>query len=368
MARKRITNAEGASMDSLMDTLTNVVGILVIVLILAQLNASRQVKRILSDLPPATEAELRQVQAGLQASQKELELTEAEVKSRRAQASVTAANQAAARAEAERLRGELKRARQNEPDLQSLLASLRDQERKLQDTRKAVDGLMAEREKLEAQLASTPENKGPGPKMVRIPAAKPLPENGRIERFFVTRNRVHYLENLQAVAAIEREIVQARRELERDVIRDKGKPPRVIYDQQKIVDRFASRAPKPRDVEVSVPANRPWTRLYVLFKPRVDAGEDGEKAGLATSRFQNLLRGFGGNTIVYFHVTPDSFETYLALREWVERRNLSAGWDIQSRAEFRHTMQEIEVNRLEEPPKPVPSASPSIPAPKKTLD
>ena len=34
MARKRITNAEGASMDSLMDTLTNVVGILVIVLIL----------------------------------------------------------------------------------------------------------------------------------------------------------------------------------------------------------------------------------------------------------------------------------------------------------------------------------------------
>ena len=179
---------------------------------------------------------------------------------------------------------------------------------------------------------------------------------------------MYYLENLQAVAAIEREITQARRELERDVIRDKGKPARVIHDQQKIVDRFVSRAPKPRDAEVTVPANRPWTRLFVLFKPREGAGEEGDQAVLPSSRFQNLLRGFGGTTIVYFHVTPDSFDTYLSLREWVDRRNLAAGWDIQSRAEFRHTLQDIEVNRLEDPPKPTPGATPGIPAPKKTLD
>ena len=57
--------------------------------------------------------------------------------------------------------------------------------------------------------------------MVRIPASRPLPENGRIERFFVTRQRVYHLDSLNTIAAIEREITQLERQVSRNDNRDR---------------------------------------------------------------------------------------------------------------------------------------------------
>ncbi len=56
MGRRRRKDS-GASLDSLLDTMTNVVGILVIVLIVTQLGVGDAVKRISANLPDISEAE-----------------------------------------------------------------------------------------------------------------------------------------------------------------------------------------------------------------------------------------------------------------------------------------------------------------------
>ena len=62
MAKK--SSSSGGSelnLDSLMDAVTNVVGVLMIVFVVMALNTARVVQKILSDLPPVTEEEHKQM-------------------------------------------------------------------------------------------------------------------------------------------------------------------------------------------------------------------------------------------------------------------------------------------------------------------
>ena len=58
MARRRHDNATELPFVALMDTMTNVVGVLTIVLVMAGISIAHAVKKILTDLPPATAAQL----------------------------------------------------------------------------------------------------------------------------------------------------------------------------------------------------------------------------------------------------------------------------------------------------------------------
>ena len=60
--RRRKKSSSGASLDSLLDTMTNVVGILVILLVVTQLGVSDAVKRISANAPKISVEELEQVQ------------------------------------------------------------------------------------------------------------------------------------------------------------------------------------------------------------------------------------------------------------------------------------------------------------------
>jgi len=55
------------NLDSLMDAVTNVVGVLMIVLVMMALNTARTLQKILSDLPPVTKEEHQQMQEQVKA-------------------------------------------------------------------------------------------------------------------------------------------------------------------------------------------------------------------------------------------------------------------------------------------------------------
>src|SRR6187402_3593435 len=52
--RKRQSHDEELPFVALMDTMTNVVGVLIIVLVMVGINLARSVNKVLSDLPPVT--------------------------------------------------------------------------------------------------------------------------------------------------------------------------------------------------------------------------------------------------------------------------------------------------------------------------
>jgi hypothetical protein len=368
MNRRRITDAEGASMDSLMDTLTNVVGILIVILVLAQINGAQQVRVLLENLVPASPEEMSALterrERALALRAEEQRLLE-EWRTRRAEQEVAAQ---AARLEIAVLERRLAERTTVERERAELTRQIEEEKRRLEQARRDLDTLLAEREKLEAQLATTPVPGPPAAKVVRLPAARPIPPQAVIERFFVTGGRIHHLAAPQVLRQVSTEWTQLRRNLEKETLRERGREPRVIYDQEKVVAHFRARLPKPPDVEVTLPANRPWTRLALHFKAKTGAGEPAEALDRPTARFPQLVRGFAANTVVFFHVTGDSFDAYLKARDIVDRRRLAAGWEFVSRAEYRETLSDFEVNRLEQPPPPATNAAPSVPAPKRTLD
>ena len=368
MARKPIQNAEGASMDSLMDTLTNVVGILVFILILSQINMARQVKKIVSDLPPATAEDVAALRAQIADANADLDRIRADIRALEEKQNSAASSLEAAAADIARVEADLKKVRQSDVDLNELFRVLREAESAFEGIKTEVTTLMAERDRLEALLAQTPVPRAPGPKIIRIPASRPIPEKARVEHFFITGKKVYHLDSVNVITSIEREIQQAKQSLTHNIVRLKGKADKIIFDQEKIAERFKTRAPKPRDVIVTVPLNKPWTGMNVAFLPRPDGGEPVEQAAKPGSRFHATINAMATSTVVYFHVTRESFAEYLALREVVDRRNMPAGWEIQWKAEYRELMRGFEVNRLEEPPKPAPGAAPSIPGPKRALD
>ena len=63
MARRRVTGDQELPFVALMDTMTNVVGVLVIVLVMVGLSITNTVKQILSDLPPVTVEQLQELVA-----------------------------------------------------------------------------------------------------------------------------------------------------------------------------------------------------------------------------------------------------------------------------------------------------------------
>src|SRR5687768_6631726 len=60
MARRK-SDLSGGNLDALMDTLTNVVGILIIILIMAQVCVGQALKKIVSDLPEVSVEELQEI-------------------------------------------------------------------------------------------------------------------------------------------------------------------------------------------------------------------------------------------------------------------------------------------------------------------
>ena len=75
--RKSQTSATGANMDSLLDALTNVVGILVIVLVAVQLSsqeAARRMEEMIAQIDPAEQERIKQAAVDSEAKIEEMKL------------------------------------------------------------------------------------------------------------------------------------------------------------------------------------------------------------------------------------------------------------------------------------------------------
>ena len=63
---KRSSGGGELNLDSLMDAVTNVVGVLMIVLVMMSVNMANNMRKILSDLPPVSKEDYAQLQKKLE--------------------------------------------------------------------------------------------------------------------------------------------------------------------------------------------------------------------------------------------------------------------------------------------------------------
>lgn len=186
MAKKKAGGDSELNLDSLMDAVTNVVGVLMIVFVVMALNTARVVQKILSDLPPVTPEEHQKMVEQLKqlppppADPKKLEEDQ-----KQAEQDMKKAVEQLKTIDTSKMQDQMKFM-----DLDSFKKQL-EERRKERDISKAeTDKLLAEVERLKALLDETPEFKPPPPTYVRLPNPRPYPEKPVETRVLVAKQGV----------------------------------------------------------------------------------------------------------------------------------------------------------------------------------
>ena len=371
---------------ALMDTMTNVVGVLIIVLVLIGLGLAKSVKKVLSDLPLVNAEEHEQLKSEMD-----------KFKGLRDPDEVTA-ELAKIQAELQTIAAELQQltAKRDENPLNLIdverLATDLDTFLKTRDVRKqAVDVLLAEIDKLKLKLDNTPRYTPPPAIGVRLPKAQPMPQKAEIHRFLISEGRILYLPNEDFKKKVEEELRKGTRDytLKQEVMKDAaGKQvtrkeangqdvirKKMVFDGPKMTAFFNGLKMGTREIKVEVVQQTNATNVQFRMTPKPGVGETIEQIKSGGSKFRSQFTSIRSNkdAVLWFHVCRDSIPTYLAIRDMVDAADdIPVGWDIYEKPVYSQTMpSDYLVDFTPPPPTPVVPGAPApvkIAAPQMTLD
>ena len=380
MARRKPHSGEELPFVALMDTMTNVVGVLIIVLVMVGIGLANSVRKVLSDLPPVTVEEHATLQKEVEDAtpkhdpqQVAEEIAKLEVDAKKS------ADQLATM--------DVTKDQQNIKviDLDALTKQLAEKKKERAEKKAATDALLAQLAKLKAQLDTTPVYQPPPAVVVKLPNPRPLPEKAVIQRFLIAGGRIIYTNDEDFSRLIEQELhkneatlTQIRETVKGPdgkpvMVADKfGRPTpqrKIVYDAKKVADYFARVRLGTRELKVEVTPTPATPLIPLKLTPTPEAGETIAQAKALVSNYQTLLRKFKADsrTVVWFHVFHDSIETYLAARDLADQLAVPAGWELYG-ANFytRYLPPEFLVDYTPPPAAPAPATPAVVIAPPKT--
>jgi len=320
--RPRRSDEEAGSLDSLLDTMTNVVGILVILLVFTQLSVSDAVKRMLR----ATESPLLDIsQENLSEAEKELDELKETVEQARTkyesladQRDTQLASVKDVRKLIDDLRAQLEAPPEQKETKQEMNQRLEKIKAQAEAKREELDKTQAELARLKAMLDETPQ-RGPLPaKTVTLPNPRPAPENAQPLHFICADGQIYPATLHDRLDTIAQSVIR----LSNVKPDDRG-----LYDCDKIVGYLNQRTLGDRNFVLRGDVKS--FRLYLEFHPRPNAGEAPEQLEARSSRFRQVVRAANvKRQYARFIVFPDSFEVYLAARRICDSHDMLAGWDL----------------------------------------
>jgi hypothetical protein len=377
---RRRKDSAGLNLDSLLDTLTNVVGFLVILLAFMQMGVGDAVERIRELTPEAFGLTDRDVEQAKRRAQEQA-----------ASRAVLEARQRQVRAEFDSLRQEQAAFKDESGQPLPLTAmSSAEAQRMVDQLKKKKPELEAEFATLDAELAhllallnQTPDAKAQPGTYVALPDPHPAEEGYEPAYFVCMGNRIICV-NLPALqkavkdriegnrSAFEWRDPSARRTLSADLglkdtrREDKAAPKKaVVYDGKKIVAAFNEAPLAMHDFKVRVKTYDTSARLNILLEAIDGRGET--KGQLASGHSKYGATVFNINSrkqkvYAQFLVFPDSFEVYLEARSLADKYQVPAGWHIAYDRRWETGLnQPIQVRQCVFSP---PSPSAKTPAPK----
>jgi hypothetical protein len=375
MARKSKPHDEELPFVALMDTMTNVVGVLIIVLVMIGIGLAKSVKKVLSELPLVSEEEhvkLKEELAKIDTSHDPAEV-----------AAETAKLQKELEKTLEALK-DLEAAQAKNPvvleDLDKLIKQL-DSLRKERDQRKlTVAQMLAEIDKLKIKLDTTPPYVPPPGIAIRLPNPKPMPDQAELQRVLVTEGKLHFVKEKDFAKAVEEELKNGNESYttKRETVKGPdGKPlmkkgstgqpapvKKLTFDAAKMANFFnrANVGNKDVKVEVSQIPNSPNIQLNIVPKPT--GGETIEQAKKMSSAFRTQLHALKSNpkAVVWFHVCKDSIPAYLMARDLVDLDSIPVGWEMWDKPNFTQRISPEYLVEYTPPPPAPPSAAPAKPA------
>ena len=372
MAKKKHREDEELPFVALMDTMTNVVGVLLIVLVMVGLSISTTVKKILSDLPPITIEAFDELAKQLKEQPQTPDTPESVQK--KTEESV---------AQIKKLTDELKTidltdVQQNVKfmDLGEIRQKIDRAKYDRDKEKKELDKLFAELERAKKALDDTPVFKPPPPKFVRIPNPRPVPANAVRENFLLAKGRVIYLNDRSFLDIVQKEIVKNRPTLlpaDHPKITSTTPPASIKYSKDKMLAYFDRAKVGDRTLQAKLIALPTAPVFNINLIPQEGAGETEQDLRNPASFFQRFMRKVKSepNKIVWLYVFKDSIETYITAREVADSIGVTVGWQIYTQDMYSLRLTNVTYSPFT-PPKAAapgaPVAPPEILPPKEQID
>ena len=382
MGRKKHAEEE-LPFVALMDTMTNVVGVLIIVLVMVGIGLAKSVNKVLSDLPPVSVEEHAKLK-------KQIEDTKPKEDPKKVEEELAKLKKELTKATDDLKTLDLTKDKQNIKvvDLDALKKQLEERQKERNAKKEALDKLLAEIDKLKKQLDTIPVYQPPPSTIVKLPNPRPMPDKAVLNRFLVAGGRVLFIDDEQFANLVEEELKKNEATLAktRETLKGPdGKPltvkdkfgrispqRKVVYDPKKVADYFAKFRTPSRDLKLDVIPAPTSPRIPVKLTPLPNSGETVEQAKELRSVFQAVIKRLKTDPkgVIWFHVFKDSFETYFAIRDIADQAGIPVGWDLYGNAFFTRALpSQFVVDYIPAPPPP-PGATPAIviAPPKTTLD
>lgn len=378
MAKRRHSHDEELPFVALMDTMTNVVGVLIIVLVMIGISLASSVRKVLSELPPVTVEQLQALLKNVIESTPSDDPKKLEEELKKEEAKLKKNSDDLKSMDLSTSKQELKMM-----DLDDLTKQI-EERKKIRDAKEAdVEKLLTEVDRLKALLDTTPVYAPPPATVVKLPNPRPMPEKAVLRRFLVANGRVLFLNDEEFMKMVVTEIEKNQKQLinsevpvkDKDgnvvMVTERGKQvpkTKILLDQKKIAAHFEKLRIATREIKLDLVVSPNSYRIPMKLTPLPEAGETVEQIKNPASVFQRALRKFKTepDSVVWFLVFKDSLETYLAARDIADLTGVPAGWEIYGNNFFQRSVMPFEVDYT--PPPPPPAGTVRIAAPKTTLD
>jgi len=315
------------SLDSLLDTMTSVVGILLIMLIVIQLDVTNAVQRIISEqeniergVSDAQLAEMEQTKKELQATQKDLQNQFVTARDQRLSGS----------AEAQTLNQEIKTLKVQLEQRQNTAAAAEKQATAARLLAAEATKKKAEITKLKTEIAAimtdfndakntlraTPVPATLPSKVVKLPAPKAAPKGAKPLYVICNGGLVVPVDTDGLIKTV------------KGVVEKSGLKPdeKKEYNGKQFEDLFKKRYVGDKDWRLKA-VDAPNHRMrFHLFK-QTRAGETPDQIRNQVSRYRLLLSRLDKKKrYLVFLVWPDSYDTYLLARSISNHHGFAAGW------------------------------------------
>ena len=351
---RRRDSGTAASMDSLLDTMTNVVGILVILLVVTQLSVSSAVKRIRSSLPEVSMEELQALEVANEQGRQRLEQLRTDWNPLQADAEKNAREIETVTQSINALQAKLKgrqAAGGSEKTIQDLNASIATSDKAAKEVTTRIAALKKESSELEKKLEGLGPARSLPSVVIRIPNPRPAPKGAKVMNFICKNNRIMALDE-KMIEAMDRNVGQRAKRVRQKLAADTSSQKQFVYDGKKLEAYFKNQPSTVSGNRVTVYAP-PWIDRTLL---RVNAGNLGESVGSLRQSYSSIRRKLkelkGNNRYARFIVYPDSFGVYLIARQITESNGVPAGWRPHTNPEwtlYGHYIPDIKTKRTQDP-------------------
>jgi flagellar motor protein MotB len=401
--RKSRTSATGGNMDSMLDTLTNVVGILVIVLVAVQLSSQEAASRIADAVEKIDPEQIKRLEEEAKAAQKARDEALAALKKEQQSRSedpekaLERLRQQAAAAE-KKVQEDAKKAAELERQAKEALAAEEKMKAELKKLEELAKKEVIKREALAVELEKLEGVTPPPVDEVRLPNPRPLPATAdgkplKLEEINVICHDglvIPIVDRLIREPVEEKlaKLVKARKldpsgdnwlntekkDIAIGLVKKRGtkledefsKEQIEMADKQtdeeiaKLIEDFNKSPPVDPDFVLSI--ERVGNQIVIVPKPKKDKAE--KPADAIKGEFARAMRQTNPSTVYFFfRVEPDSFGAYLQIRQFTDAAGFFSGWEPVDPPYVRKVSTKYRVGTPPPPPPPSPPTDPSAPKP-----